>query len=67
MNIFKNLLYLHGDLREARFADPPRSYAERYGNRVAAREAFPPVRGTPAQADRRATAAAPALVPCGCG
>ncbi len=66
MNIFKHLLYLHGDLRDAPFAPPPKSYAEGYGNRVAAREAFPPLRGEPARQVRRADAAAPVLAACGC-
>lgn len=68
MNIFTNLLSLQDDLREARFADPARSYAEGYGNKVAARRAFPPLRGAPARQVRRAFAPAPAaLVPCGFG
>ena len=66
MNIYKNLLFLHGDLREARFADPPRSYADGYGNAVASRLAFPRVRGRPDRQDRRATALAPVLAACGC-
>lgn len=66
MSIFKNLLYLHGDLRDAPFAEPPRSYAEGYGNKVAAREAFPPLRGTPARQVRRATVPAPVLAAGGC-
>ena len=66
MNLFTNLLSLHDNLRDA-FADPPRSYAQGYGNKVAARNAFPPLRGAPARQVRRAFAPAPAaLVPCGC-
>ena len=42
MNLFTNLLSLHDDLRDA-FADPPRSYAQGYGNKVGlGRIALPP-------------------------
>lgn len=68
MNIYKNLLFLHGYLHDTRFADPPRSYAGGLGNQAAARQAFPRLRGTPPRQERRATAPAPVLAGCGgCG
>lgn len=66
MNIYKNLLFLHDDLHDARLAGPPRSYADGYGNAVASRLAFPPLRGRPNRQDRRATAPAPVLAACAC-
>lgn len=59
MSIYKDLLFLHGHLHDTRFADPPKSYAEGYGNKVAARQAFPPVRGATARQDRLAAAPTP--------
>lgn len=40
MSIYKNLLFLHGDLIDPAFADAAVSYAEGYGNRVASRRFF---------------------------
>ena len=67
MSIYKDLLFLHGHLHDTRFADPPKRYTEGYGNEVAARQAFPPLRGTPARRERRAVAPAPVPTACGCG
>lgn len=64
MNIYKNLLFLHG--QDPRPADPPRSYADGYGNAVASRQAFPALRGRPVRRDRRAVAPALPLAACGC-
>ena len=63
MDVFKHLPFLQGPLADAR---PPRSYAEGFGNRVASRHAFAPLRGMPARQHRRHAAPAPALAACGC-
>ena len=66
MSLYKDLLFLHGHLHDTRFADPPRSYAEGYGNALATRSAFPSLRGLPARLVRRAIAPA-SQVPAACG
>lgn len=67
MNIFKDMLYLHGYLIEPRFAEElePEHYAEGYGNRIASKKAFAPLGRGHA---RQAPVAAPlgeALCPAG--
>lgn len=66
MSLYKDLLLLHGHLHDTRWVDPPRSYAQGYGNAVASRNAFPSLRGSPARLVRRAIAPV-APVPAGCG
>lgn len=43
MNIYKNLLFLHGHVLDPRIVEdrPDESYAEGYGNRVASARFFP--------------------------
>lgn len=44
MNIYKNLLFLHGFVLDPELvADSEKSYAEGYGNRVANRRALQPL------------------------
>lgn len=45
MNIFKNMLFLHGYLIDPREADDPDgdSFAQGYGNQIASAKAFPPL------------------------
>ena len=63
MDVFRHLPFL-----QAPFADPrpPRSYAEGFGNRVASRNAFAPLRAMPARQHRRHPPPAPVLAACGC-
>lgn len=61
--MFKHLPFLQAPAADAH---PPRSYAEGFGNRIASRNAFPPLRAMPARRDRRHGAPVPALAACAC-
>lgn len=63
MDVFKPLPFLQAPAADLR---PSRSYAEGFGNRVASRNAFAPLRAMPARQHRRHAAPAPALAACGC-